>query len=75
MAMVTAVQPSPHPILGISTAKPLQHLGHFMSPVKAMQQAGTGKVYCGLTACGLLQCLQPGSKRQLLSSFRIKGRV
>lgn len=40
MAMVTAIWPSPHPVLDISTAKPWQHLGHFTSPAEAVQQAG-----------------------------------
>jgi len=72
--------PSCHPILGISPAKPWQHLGRFTSPVEAMQQAGAGKVYGELTACrfaahGLFQSLQLGSERQLFSSFHLKGSI
>lgn len=71
IAVVTAVWPSPHPILGISTTEVQQHLGHFTGPVKVVQQMGAGKAYsrliaCRSIACGLLLCLTSWKQKAVI---------
>lgn len=70
LQVVTAMWPSPHPILGVSRAKPQQTLGHFAHRAEAVQQG-----CCRSTACSLLLCLQPRSRRQLFSSFHLRGSI